>query len=239
MTALKYANEIRSAVPMPGHEPLHRHERFGKGCEDFYRRSSERQSVFMMFDKHTPPTVTAAGKNDGCAMLVNLKEMLSGEEVEIPADLVVLMVGMEAREDSAKVARLVNISRDKDGWFIESHPKLDPVSTTTDGVFIAGACSSPKDIPETVAQAARHHGPDPGEDQPGDDLGGAGLREIDEEKCSGCRMCNELCPYSAIEYDPVKKRSHIITSCARRAGRALRHARPARSRQDISRIADL
>ena len=58
------------------------------------------------------------------------------------------MVGMEARADASDVARLVNISHDKDGWFIESHPKLDPVATTTDGIYIAGTCAAPKDIPE-------------------------------------------------------------------------------------------
>ena len=86
-------------------------------------------------------------------MLIEVNEKLSGETIEIPADLVVLMVGMEAREDAGEVARLVNISCDKDGWFIESHPKLDPVATTTDGVYIAGACQYPKDIPDSVAQA--------------------------------------------------------------------------------------
>jgi len=219
MTALKYANEIRSAVPDVRVTNLYTDmNAFGKGCEDFYRRSSERQSVFMMYDKHTPPTVVAAGKHDGCAMLVNLKEMLSGEEVEIPADMVVLMVGMEAREDSAKVARLVNISRDKDGWFIESLPKLDPVSTTTDGVFIAGACASPKDIPETVAQARATTARILAKISQGMIWVEPVYAEIDEDKCSGCRMCNELCPYSAIEYDPEKKRSHIISVMCKACG---------------------
>ena len=86
-------------------------------------------------------------------MLIEVNEQLSGETVEIPADLVILMVGMEPREDVEDVAHLVSISTDKDGWFIESHPKLDPVATTTDGIFIAGACQAPKDIPDTVAQA--------------------------------------------------------------------------------------
>jgi len=219
MTALKYANEIRSAVPDVRVTNLYTDmNAFGKGCEDFYRRSSERQSVFMMYDKHKPPTVVAAGKHDGCAMLVNLKEMLSGEEVEIPADMVVLMVGMETREDSAKVARLVNISRDKDGWFIESHPKLDPVSTTTDGVFIAGACASPKDIPETVAQARATTARILAKISQGMIWVEPVYAEIDEDKCSGCRMCNELCPYSAIEYDPEKKRSHIISVMCKACG---------------------
>jgi heterodisulfide reductase subunit A len=219
MTALKYANEIRSAVPDARVTNLYTDmNAFGKGCEDFYRRSSERQSVFMMYDKHNPPTVVPARKEDGCNMLVRLNEMLSGEEVEIPADMVVLMVGMEAREDSAKVARLVNISRDKDGWFIESHPKLDPVSTTTDGVFIAGACASPKDIPETVAQARATTARILAKISQGMIWVEPVYAEIDEEKCSGCRMCNELCPYSAIEYDPVKKRSHIISVMCKACG---------------------
>jgi len=211
MTALKYANEIKSAVPDVRITNLYTDmNAFGKGCEDFYRRSSEAQSVFMMYDKHNPPAVSAAGKKDGCNMLVNLNETLSGEEIEIPSDLVVLMVGMEAREDSGKVARLVNISRDKDGWFIESHPKLDPVSTTTDGVFIAGACCSPKDIPETVAQARATTARILAKISQGMIWVEPVYAEINEDLCSGCRMCNELCPYSAIEFDEVKKRSHII-----------------------------
>ena len=87
-------------------------------------------------------------------MLIEVNEKLSGEAIEIPADLVILMVGMEAaRGLRRRSPRLVNISQDKDGWFIESHPKLDPVATTTDGIYIAGACQAPKDIPDTVAQA--------------------------------------------------------------------------------------
>jgi heterodisulfide reductase subunit A len=87
-------------------------------------------------------------------MLIVVNEKLSGEMIEIPADLVILMVGMEARTDAREVAHQVNISKDKDGWFIESHPKLDPVATTTDGVFIAGTCAAPKDIPDSVAQGS-------------------------------------------------------------------------------------
>jgi heterodisulfide reductase subunit A len=219
MTALKYGNEIRSAVPDVKITNLYTDmNAFGKGCEDFYRRSAERDAVFMMFDKHHTPSVSAARKQDGCNMLVKVNETLSGEEVEIPADMVVLMVGMEAREDSGKVARLVNISRDKDGWFIESHPKLDPVATTTDGVFIAGACSSPKDIPETVAQARATAARILAKICHGMIWVEPVYAEINEDLCSGCRMCNELCPYSAIEFDPVKKRSHIISVMCKSCG---------------------
>jgi len=219
MTALKYGHEIRSAVPGVKITNLYTDmNAFGKGCEDFYRRSAEADTVFMMYDKWNRGKVRAAGKRDGCELLMVVKEMLSGEEVEIPSDLVVLMVGMEARSDSGKVARLVNISRDRDGWFIESHPKLDPVATTTDGVFIAGACQSPKDIPESVAQARATAARILAKICHGEIMVEPVYAEIDENACSGCRMCNELCPYSAIEYDPVKKRSHIISVMCKACG---------------------
>ena len=151
-------------------------------------------------------------------MLIEVNETLSGENIEIPADLVVLMVGMEAREDSDEVARLVNISRDKDGWFIESHPKLDPVATTTDGVYIAGACQAPKDIPDSVAQARAAAARILATIARGKIEIDAVFAEVDEEQCSGCRMCNELCPYVAIEYDAEKKRSHVISALCKACG---------------------
>jgi heterodisulfide reductase subunit A len=219
MTALKYGHEIRSAIPNVYIHNLYTDmNAFGKGCEDFYSRSAERSAIFMMYGQNNPPTIVSARPGDGCGLLVRMHEMLSGEDVEIPADLVVLMVGMEARSDSAQVARLVNISRDKDGWFIESHPKLDPVATTTDGVFIAGACQAPKDIPETVAQARATVARILAKICHGEIEVAPVFAEVDENYCSGCRMCNELCPYAAIEYDQEKKRSHVISVMCKACG---------------------
>ncbi len=219
MTALKFANEIKSAIPQSYVSDLYIDmHAFGKGCEDFYRRSSEVKTMFLMYEKNHPPRIRQAGPDDDCGMFIWVKEQLSGEEIEIPADLVVLMVGMEPREDSASVAHLVNISRDKDGWFIESHPKLDPVATTTEGVFIAGACSSPKDIPDTVAQARAAAARILAKIALGQIWTDAVYAEVDENFCSGCRMCNELCPYTAVEYDKVKKRSHVIYAMCKACG---------------------
>ena len=128
------------------------------------------------------------------------------------------MVGMEAREDAAEVARLVNISRDKDGWFIESHPKLDPVATTTEGVYIAGCCAAPKDIPDTVAQAKAAAGRILARSIRGSIEIDAVFAEIDETKCSGCRVCNNLCPYSAITFDSTKCKSSVISALCKACG---------------------
>jgi heterodisulfide reductase subunit A len=138
--------------------------------------------------------------------------------VEVPADLVVLMVGMEAREDSEEVAHLVNISRDKDGWFIESHPKLDPVATTTDGVYIAGACQSPKDIPDSVAQARAAAARILARIARGRIEVDAITAEVDESACSGCRICGEMCPYAAIDFDTGARRSRVISALCKACG---------------------
>jgi len=219
MTALKYGHEIKSTLPRCYVYDLYIDmHAFGKGCEDFYRRTSEMKTMFLMYEKGDLPRIEPAGDGDGCGMLIRIHEKLSGEEIEVPADLVVLMVGMEPREDAARVARLVNISQDKDGWFIESHPKLDPVATTTEGIFIAGACQAPKGIPGSVAQAqaasARILAKLAHEKIEVD----AVFAEVNDDLCSGCRICNELCPYTAIEYDTARKRSHVISAMCKACG---------------------
>lgn len=219
MTALKYAQELKSAIPGCYVSDLYIDmHAFGKGCEDFYRKGSEVKTLFLVFAKNEHPVIRRASPQDDCDMLIEVNEDLSGERIEIPADLVILMVGMEARSDSGEVARLVNISQDKDGWFIESHPKLDPVATTTDGIFIAGTCASPKDIPDSVAQARAAAARILARIAKGKiEIDGV-FAEVDEEACSGCRICNELCPYSAIEFDPVKGRSHVIAAACKACG---------------------
>jgi len=219
MTALKYAHEIKSALPDSYVSDLYIDmHAFGKGHEDFYKQSSEAKTLFLMYGKNEHPVIKRAAPEDGCEMLIEVVEKLSGEAIEIPADMVILMVGMEARADADRVARLVNISQDKEGWFIESHPKLDPVATTTEGIFIAGTCAFPKDIPDTVAQAraaaARILGKIAREKIEID----AVFAEVNEDLCSGCRMCNELCPYSAVEFDSEKRRSRVNSALCKACG---------------------
>jgi heterodisulfide reductase subunit A len=219
MTALKYAHEIKSANPECYISDIYIDmHAFGKGHEDFYRRSSEAKTLFLMYEKEDRPVIHKASSKDDCEMLIEVNEKLSGELIEIPADLVVLMVGMEAREDSHEIARIVNISQDKDGWFIESHPKLEPVATTTDGIFIAGTCVAPKDIPDSVAQARAAAARVLARISKGKIEVDALYSEVLDDKCSGCRFCNQLCPYSAIVFDEEKKHSYIISALCKGCG---------------------
>ena len=219
MTALKYAHEIKSANPGCYISDIYIDMyAFGKGHEDFYRQSSEAKTLFLMYEKDDRPVIHKASPKDGCEMLIEVSEKLSGEHIEIPADLIILMVGMEAHEDSHEIARTVNISQDKDGWFIESHPKLEPVATTTDGIFIAGTCVAPKDIPDTVAQARAAAARILARIAKGKIEVDALYSEVNEDKCSGCRFCNQLCPYSAIEFFEEKRKTHIISVLCKGCG---------------------
>jgi heterodisulfide reductase subunit A len=218
-TALKYAFEIKSALPEAHVANLYTDmEAFGKGCENFYLRCSEAKTAFLMYAKNQLPVIRQATAKDGCEMIVTIKEQLTGEEIEMPSDLVVLMVSMEPREDSEEVARLVNISRDKEGWFIESHPKLDPVATTTDGVYIAGACQFPKDIPDSVVQGRAAVARILATVMKGSIAVDAIYSEVQEKLCAGCQTCFSYCPYGAIEFDEKKRVSHIISAVCKACG---------------------
>jgi len=96
-----------------------------------------------------------------------------------------------------------------EGFFMEKHPKLAPVSTINDGVYIAGACQGPKDIPETVAQAEAAAAEAIALTAKGYITLEPNLSYIDEDLCSGCQVCVSLCPYSAIEHDAEKKISVV------------------------------
>ena len=219
MTALKYAHEIKSANPECYVSDIYIDmHAFGKGHEDFYQRTSQVKTLFLMYEKNERPVIHAAGPKDDCEMLIEVNERLSGETIEIPSDMVILMVGMEARDDSGEIAHLVNISQDKDGWFIESHPKLEPVATTTDGIYIVGTCVAPKDIPDTVAQARAAAARVLARISKGKIDVDAVYSEVNQDLCSGCRMCNKLCPYSAIEFLEEKRCSHVISVMCKACG---------------------
>jgi len=210
-TALKYANQLRSALPDAGIFELYADMRaFGKGCEELYAKTSKRDIMFLMFDpKGDLPEIKEAGKKDKCKMIISMKEQLSGEHIEVPADMVILMTAVEAREEARDIAHATGISMCGNDFYIEKHPKLDPVATTTDGVFIVGACQGPKDIPESISQAwaaaARV--------MAGIGRGSVAVEVttavVNEDICCGCQTCVSVCPYTAITFDEEKNVSVV------------------------------
>jgi heterodisulfide reductase subunit A len=132
--------------------------------------------------------------------------------------MVILMAGLEPRVDAKETALKFGISCSMAGWFTERHPKLDPVATMTDGIFIAGTCQGPKDIPDTVAQGAAAAARVQGMITSGVVEIEPVVATIDEERCSGCRICNTLCPFNAIEYLVDKEVSYINTALCKGCG---------------------
>jgi len=126
----------------------------GKGYEEFYNRLLEEGVEFIRgrVAEVNDWAVTPAEKNK---LVIRVEDTLAGLVRRIPVDMVVLSTGLEARADATDVRRMFNMSCSSDGWFLERHPKLAPVDTFTDGVFIAGCAQGPKDIPDTVARPGR------------------------------------------------------------------------------------
>jgi heterodisulfide reductase subunit A len=119
---------------------------FGKGFEEFYDRVRQEG---VRYRRGNPSEVIRRGER----VVVRAEDTLLGEPVEVEADLVVLAVGIQPRQGAEEVARLLHLTRDSDGFFQEAHPKLRTMESEVPGVFLAGCCQSPKDIPDTVAQA--------------------------------------------------------------------------------------
>jgi heterodisulfide reductase subunit A2 len=135
----------------------------------------------------------------------------------------VLCTAMEPRKDSLNVARTFGVSIGKDGFFLEEHPKLEPVSTATAGVFLAGACQGPKDIPDTVAQAKAAASMAQALIARGEVEAQPMISEIDPDICIGCQVCMGLCPYGAIEFDERHRISVVNSAVCKGCGSCAGH----------------
>lgn len=170
---------------------------FGKQYEEFYHRTL-REGVRFVRGKVASVEPLEGGE---APLLVRAEDTLLGQTLGVPVDMVVLAVGLEAAAGTVELARTLGLPVGRDGWLLEQHPKLGPVSTAVDGLFLAGACQGPKDIPDAVAQGLAAAGK-------ALSLGDRGVVEIegstaciDPELCAGCRECLELCPAKAIRFD--------------------------------------
>jgi heterodisulfide reductase subunit A len=123
--------------------------------------------------------------------------------------MVVLSVGLDPQPDAAEVARRFGIGCSSQGWIIERHPKLDPVATMTEGVFAAGCALGPRDIPASVATGAAAAARILGRIQQREMALEPVQAIVDAERCSGCRICGDLCPFSAITFDEQQKVTEI------------------------------
>lgn len=173
----------------------------GKGYEEFYQRSVSQGAQYIRgrVSKIYP---------QGDKLVLKSEDTLLGRPIEVVVDMVVLATAMVPSAGSADIAKLIGFSVDKDGFYQEAHPKLQPVETFTGGVFLAGACQGPKDIPDTVAQASAAAVKVAALFSKSELATEPMVSTVDESKCTGCEFCVPVCPYQAISMKPIKARVH-------------------------------
>jgi heterodisulfide reductase subunit A len=179
-----------------------------KGYDEFYQRLLEEGVIFIRGRVAEVTDVPQRPEEEG-RLVVQVEDTLIGQQRRIPLDMVILSAGLEPRHDAKQVAKMFGISCSADGWYIEKHPKLDPIATMTEGIYIAGVAQGPKDIPASVAQGAAAAARVMGRIQQKEIALEPVRASIDETRCSGCRICNNMCPFNAILYHADKAVSEV------------------------------
>ncbi len=167
---------------------------FGKGFEDLFQRARREGVTFI----RGIPGEIIEDIDTGNLKLLGENTLL-GTPYRYEMDMVILSVGIKPRSDAGTLQRLLNLSTDTDGFYMEAHPKLRPVDTTTGGVFLAGAAEGPKDIKDSVTQASAAASRANILMSRGEVKVPAITAKIDPNKCVACGLCAKVCPYHAIE----------------------------------------
>jgi heterodisulfide reductase subunit A len=171
----------------------------GKSYEEFYNRVQEEGTLFVRGKVGEITNVARTPDEEG-RLIVQVYDTLAGIQRRIPVDMVVLSSGIEPRKDGKQVGKLFGIACGADGWLVERHPKIDPVATMTEGIYIAGCAQGPKDIPASINQGAAAAARVLSRIEQGE-LALEPIRAtVNQDQCSGCRICNNLCPFNAISF---------------------------------------
>jgi len=193
--AVKNALKIKELSPETNVYILYRDVRTYGFSESYYTKARQQGVIFMRYDEDRKPEVT----QNGNGLQVKIFDLTLKTTIEIPADLVVLSTGIVADEGNEEISKLLKVPLNTDGFFLEAHMKLRPVDFSTDGVFLAGLAHSPKMISESIAQAqaaacraAAILSKDEYETE-------ATISSVNEEICSGCGTCVEVCEFDTLE----------------------------------------
>jgi heterodisulfide reductase subunit A len=167
----------------------------GKNFDEFYRRAAEEYGVNYIKGQ--------VGKivDLGGGLQIQGSDMLDNKQIIHKTDMVVLAAAAEPLKTTKSIASMFTASIDTNGFMSEAHPKLRPVESPTAGVFLAGMCQGPKDIPETVAQAGAAAAKVIGLLAKDKLATNPCVASVDKDCCNGCQSCEKVCPYVAITYE--------------------------------------
>jgi heterodisulfide reductase subunit A len=199
--AIKNSLKIKERYPDTEIFILYRDMRTYAFRETYYEKAREKGVLFIRFDKDQKPTVKK-GK-DG--LEIETRDIIIGEKLLIHADYLILSSAIIPAADNEQLAKKLKVPLNEDGFFLEAHVKLRPVDFATEGIFLTGMAHSPKSITETIAQsygAAARALTIISKDKYYTD---APIACVSEDLCSGCGVCEKICPYNAIEMVAVSK----------------------------------
>ncbi|MGQ9725699.1 MAG: CoB--CoM heterodisulfide reductase iron-sulfur subunit A family protein, partial [Candidatus Bathycorpusculaceae bacterium] len=214
--AIKNALKIKELSPETEVYVLYKDIRSYGFKEDYYRKASEKGVLFINYDDSRKPKVM----KERDKLKVTFWEPVMKQEVEIEPDLVILSAATIPNPDNKRMAEMLKVPLTKDGFFLEAHMKLRPVDFATEGVFLCGMAHSPKYIDESIAQAcAAAARATTILSKPTLEMEGI-VANVNEDLCSGCRICEYLCPYGAIEMKEKDDRlvAHVIEALCKGCG---------------------
>ncbi len=209
---LHAALELKERWPEINIYDLHQDIRtYGRGHEDYYANACKAgRDVHPLRPVHAAPGGERPAP--GGRVLVRVKDQLTnGQELEIPADLVVLATGV-VPHDISELIDMYKCAVGYDSFLLEVHPKLRPVELAVSGVFLAGSCQGPMDITECCSAAAAAASKAAGMIALGQVEMDPFIALVDEELCTGCQTCLTVCPYEAITFDATKGMATISTA---------------------------
>jgi len=207
MYLAKQAHLIREKLPDAEINVFYMDVRaFGKGFEEFYDRV-RREGV--RYIRGNPSEIYRKGDDDH-TLIIKVEDTLTSTPLESEADLVVLGVGLEPRRDNREIIDIFKLSQSADGFYLEAHPKLRPVDTASAGIFLAGCCQGPKDIPDAVAQAKGAASSALILLASGRVAVEAQVAFVSPDQCRGCGFCVDVCPFGAIELVEENRMGNIV-----------------------------
>jgi heterodisulfide reductase subunit A len=214
--AIKNALKIKETSPGTDVYVLFKDMRAYGFKEDYYREASTKGVLFINYEDERKPQIT----NENGKLMLTFWEPVLKQEVQVEPDFLVLSAAIIPNPDNKHIAELLKVPLNKDGFFLEAHMKLRPVDFATEGVFLCGMAHSPKYIDECIAQACA------AASRATTILSKSTLEmegiiaNITEDLCSGCRICEHLCAYGAIEMLPKgeKLTSHVIEALCKGCG---------------------
>ena len=196
MYALKHAHHLREKINADVYEMYIDMRCTGDAYEEFYKRVSEEGVIFVK-GKVAEVTDRAKTEEEKGKLVVVAEDTLIGKLMRIPVDMVILCPAMIPRSDATEIARKFSITQKASGFFLERHAKLEPQISAMDGVFLAGCCQFPRDIPDSVSHGRAAAAAALELIDRGTVVAEAAIAHVDETLCHGCGICEDLCEFQA------------------------------------------